>query len=179
MKHIYTIMLACTLALPANMVANKAQDAYWEQTVEQENDSWVQEVVASIVQESVTDIFKQHKNDHTRLKALRDLIENSLHNHDHNWFQRAANMTAQEEQELTQEYANHRAAYEVSMEPIRKAIKFLEDKLAFETNQLQVDKEEREKQAKIEERQAQKYLLVFCAAIGTLTWLAVECGIQF
>lgn len=148
MKNISNIIVACTLALtlalPTNMMAAEPNTAH--------------------AQHIVADVFKAHTNDHVRLQVLRDWVENRFRNQDHNWFQRARNMTVQEEQELIQQYADYQEKYDASIEPVRKAIAFLEDKLEFEIRTREAylhqewlaEKEAGEEQASLQDKQAEK-----------------------
>lgn len=86
-------------------------------------------------QQVVAEIFKSHSEDQKRLQLLQACLANNFHTQDHNWFQRAANMTTEDEQKLIEEYNCHQKELEVRVRQLREAIKFLEDKLVFEYQQ--------------------------------------------
>ncbi len=183
MKNRYLLslmtLLALNLAIPVKMVANEPNNTCAQQ-------------------QFVAEIFKHVTSDQERLQLLRAGIVNSLHSQDHNWFQRAANMTPEEEQKLTEEYICFQKDLEGKLKPLHAAIQFLEDKLAFERKQKEEQeklaweagkeerakqKEEREKQAKEEEKRETIYTIAgvggFFAAWGAFTWIAFKLGLEF
>ena len=91
------------------------------------------EPTTSQAEQVIVDVFKQHTNDYIRLLALKKV-----------------------ERKLIQKQVAHRAADDVSIEPISKAITLLEGKL----------QEERAKQEKIETKDILAlggiYLLTIC-----------------
>lgn len=179
MKNRYLLslitLLALNLAVPVKMTATESDSTCAQQ-------------------QFVAEIFKQVTSDQKRLQLLRAAIVNSLHSQDHNWFQRADNMTPDEEQKLVEEYVSYQKSLEEKLKPLHEAIKFLEDKLAFEKKQKEVQeglawkagKEERKKQAKREEElvelepiHAVAVLGGFCATAGAFAWIALKLGLEF